>query len=399
MTFATPQPDSRSLDAFVSLCGRRAWWKRMADLEARIRTGSLSGRAAQQRHALELALARLCGRPALGVTSAAERRLSALAHEAVALAKTLPDPSRIRLRERLLEGLRGEATLIPLFHLLRTAALARGRGFTVSFTGLLEDTPHDLLIEREGMAAEVVCETVSAEEGRRLHRGDWWALVDRINPELQTWLAAHPGRYLLKMTLPAGLNGPEQLAALHQRISEMLQAERRQDAGAQAVLRLDPLVIAGAQSAGGLPARLRALFGHEAHLAVTTDPGSGSVFVLAARAGQENEIAAAACRRLARAAESRLSLRRPGILSVFLDDLDRSEWRALREQHELEGAVRRFFTTPAARPVVAVTCASRFELLGAAPPDGAPEGELRFRNPAHPQAKHPALAPAVLSSP
>ena len=75
------------------------------------------------------------------------------------------------------------------------------------------------------------------------------------------------------------------------------------------MLKLDPLVLAGAQAmaerwppAGGLPARLREQFGPEAHLAVTTAPGSSSVFVMAARASQENEVAAAVCRRLANAA-------------------------------------------------------------------------------------------------
>jgi len=403
MPFADPQPDLRALDAFVALCGKRAWRTRMADLGARAQPGSLRGRAAQQRHALELALARLCDRKAVAGASPAERRVCAFAREAVRLAESLPAAPRARLRDRILEGLTGEATLIPLFHLLRTAALARSRGFEVRFTGLAEGTPYDLLIARGDTVAEIACETVSAEEGRQLHRGDWWALVDRINPELQIWLAAHPGRYLLKMTLPEGLAGPEALAELHQRISEMLLAEKRQDAGAQAVLKLDPLVIAGAQAAdraaaGGLQARLRALFGPEAHLAVTTDPRSGSIFVMAARAGRENEIAAAVCRRMARAAGSRLSGREPGILAVFLEDVDRSEWRVLREQLELEGAVRRFLTTPPARPVVAVSCASRAEMFGAPSPDAAPEGELRYRNPAHPQAKHPALAPAVLSS-
>jgi hypothetical protein len=300
----------------------------------------------------------------------------------------------------LLEGLTGEATLIPLFHLLRTAAMHRGRGFEVRFTGLAEGTPHDLEITRGGVTAQVACETVSAEEGRPLHRGDWYALVDRVNPELQTWLAAHPGRYLLKMTLPEGITDPAQISGLHQRITEMLMAEKRQDSGAQAVLKLDPLMLAGAQAqdrAGGLPARLRAQFGPDAHLAVTAQPGSGSVFAMAARAGRENAIAAAVCRRLALGAETRLTGRHPGILAVFLDDLERVEWRTLRgEQLELEGAVRRFLTTPAARRVVAVSCTSRFEMFGA--PDAAPEGELRYRNPGHPAAKQAGLAPAILSS-
>jgi hypothetical protein len=83
---------------------------------------------------------------------------------------------------------------------------------------------------------------------------------------------------------------------------------------------------------------------------------------------------------------------------MFLDDLDRAEWRGLRERMELEGSARRWLTSPAARRVVALTCASRMELLGVAPPDSAPEGELRFRNPSHPAAKSPALAPAIVSS-
>jgi len=225
--------------------------------------------------------------------------------------------------------------------------------------------------------------------------------VDSIHPELQTWLTAHPGRYLLKMTLPEGLAGPDQTAEVHRRITALLTAEKRQDAGTQAVLKLDPLVLAGAQAGdrpAGLPARLRDQFGPEAQLAVTAVPGSNSVFVMAARASQENEVATAVCRRLANAAETRLTGTRPGLLAVFLEDLDRSEWRVMREKLELEGAVRRFLTTGPARRVVAVSCASRFELFGAPPPDSAAGGELRFRNPAHPAAKQPALAPAILSS-
>jgi hypothetical protein len=55
-------------------------------------------------------------------------------------------------------------------------------------------------------------------------------------------------------------------------------------------------------------------------------------------------------------------------------------------------------THPAARPVVAVSFVSRFEMFGVSEPDAASGGELRFRNPSHPAAGFPALAPAVLSS-
>ena len=83
---------------------------------------------------------------------------------------------------------------------------------------------------------------------------------------------------------------------------------------------------------------------------------------------------------------------------MFVEDTDRTEWRTLREGLELEGETRQFLAHPSSRGVVAVTCTSRLELLGAAVPDAAPDGEMRFRNPAHPAAKAAGLAPAVLSS-
>jgi len=392
-------PAGQALSGFLRLCGTRVFEKRLCELARRTQSGALQGRAAQQRHALEFALARVADPRNPRPVSATERRIGEFARAIAALAITLPPAARRRLKDQVEAALQGEATLVPLFHLVRTAEMHRARGFAVRFCGLLDEAPHDLTISRDGVEAEIACESLSAEEGRPLHRGDWYALVDRINPELQTWLAAHPGRYLLKMTLPEGVSSGQQLAELHQRISDLLQAEKRQDLSAGAVLKLDPLVLAGAQAAApGLSAQLRAQFGREAHLAVTTAAEGRAVFVMAARAGREDEVSAAVCRRMAIAAPTRLSGRKPGILAMFLDDLDRAEWRALRSTLELEGAARRFLTDPAARPLVAVTCASRMELYGMAEPDAAPGGELRFRNPLHPAAKNAALAAAVTSS-
>ncbi|MDQ1080786.1 hypothetical protein [Pseudoroseomonas cervicalis] len=397
-TIAAPDDAIDACHGLLALAGEAAWQARMAELAARARPHSWAGRAAQQRHALELLLARLADPRQTPKLNAAERRVLSLAREAVQLSDTLPEAPRARLRERLLQGLTGEATLIPLFHLLREASRQRARGFTVQFTGLTEGTPYDLLLERDGVQAEQVCRSVSAEEGRHLHRTDWCALVDGINPDLQTWLAAHPGRYLLKMTLPEGIQDPDGLAGLQRQVSALLATEKRQDATAAAVLKLDPLMLAGVQAAGqGLPQRLRDQFGPDAHLAVTGDPSGGSVFVMAARAGRENGLAAAVVRHLGQAAEECLSGTRPGIVSIFLDDVERAEWRHLRDTLELEGAVRRFFTTAPARRITAAACTTRLEMFGAAPPHAAEEGELRYRNQAHPAARDAALLPAITS--
>ena len=202
--------------------------------------------------------------------------------------------------------------------------------------------------------------------------------------------------------MKGGAEGAPPLAELHRRITQMLTEHRRADHDEAAVLRLDPLMLAAAQMSdrsggeSGLLPRLRREFGHEAHLAVTS--ASTGVFVMAARAGREDEIAAAVHRRMAQIAPQRLTGTRPGILAMFIEDTDRLEWHALRAQLRLEAEARHFMTKPEARAVVAVTCASRLELLGPDELEGQPCCELRFRNPGHPDAKLPALAPAVLSS-
>ena len=389
------------LRALVAAIGKPAWDARLAEIRQGCQPGH-AGRALARLHALELTMDRLLRAGATSPTPA-ETEVIALAGDLAGLNAALPPAGRAELQSRFAMALDGANTLIPLFHLVRCARLQRNRGFNVHFAALEDGASFDILLERDGMEAEMLCDVVSAEDGRDLHRGAWWNLVDRVDPHLQDWLASHPGRYLLKMTLPRGLkastpspNGTE-LADLHGRITRLLSESRRADHDEAAVLRLEPLLLAGAQASElGLMRGLREEFGHEAHLAVTA-AGRG-VFVMAARAAREDEVAEAVHRRMAHIAPARLTGTRPGILAMFIEDTDRLEWRILRNQLRLEGEARQFLTRPEAKNVVAVTCVSRQELFGVSPPDAAPDGELRFRNPSHPLARAPELAPAVVSS-
>ena len=401
MPSALPSPNHRAIEDFIDLVGRSRWFRRLHEIERQAAIGPRSGKAILQRHGVEWALERL--RCRTSDAPAAQRRIGRLAAEAVRLSDRLSEVGRVRLSEELAAALAGDGTLIPLFHKLRCAAMQRARGFAVQFAGLEHAAPFDLLLTRDGTEAELVCDVISAEEGRSVQTGAWFRLADRIDPDLQIWLAAHPGRYLLKMTLPEGLRDDhaaadgEVLARLHARIRSLLAGSSRLEQDAALVLRLDPLLLAGARADEfGLLGPLRREFGPDAHLAVVAT--GGGVFVIAARAGRENEIAAAVRRRMATIAPQRFSGLRPGILAMFVEDTDRAEWRGLRERLELEGEARQFLTDKAARAVVAVTCTSRLELFGLAGPDAAADGELRFRNPAHPAARSAALAPAVMSS-
>ena len=276
--------------------------------------------------------------------------------------------------------------------------MQRARGFAVQFAAFEDDAPFDLLIERGGVEAELVCDILSAEEGHGIHRRTWFNLLDHISPTLQLWLRTHPGRYLLKMTLPNGLrteNASDLITILSGRIAATLQNRRHSDEDKTAILRLDPLMIAAARADDlGVMPRLRQEFGPEAYLSAMTTPDG--LLIVAARAGQENEVANVVRRRLDAVAPARLTGTRPGIVAMFIEDTDQAEWRLLRDNLQLEGEIRQFMTHPEAGSVVAVTCSSRLELFGL--PDAEIEGELRFRNPAHPAAKIDVLAPAILSS-
>jgi hypothetical protein len=122
------------------------------------------------------------------------------------------------------------------------------------------------------------------------------------------------------------------------------------------------------------------------------------MLVMAARAGEENAVAPAVRRRMEQVTPRRFSGDLPGILAMFVDGADRAEWRTLRDGLQLEGETRQFLTQRDAVGLVAVTAASRVELFGGGAPDGAVDGELRFRNQAHPAAKSGALGPAIRSS-
>jgi hypothetical protein len=393
------------IELFVMFVGPEVWSARIADIAARSAVSNRLGGVIRQTHALELALERMRSRAAGGASvasgtpSVAEQKLHEILVEAVSTIERLNPAGAERLRERLRAGLSGDGTLVESFHLFRTAALHQARGFSLSYTGLEQGTPYDFVLSRDGVEMECVCETISAEAGRDVHRRAWAQFCDRIEGQMKPWLGTRPGRYLLKMTLARGLrNGRTELIdSLQARVLAMLEGGARLDQDETAVLRVEPLTMsASSPTVDSLMTRLRRDFGPEAHLSVSAS--ADGVWAMAARAGRRNEVAAVIRAHLDRLAPGRVSGERPALLSLFVEDLDRAEWRGLRDSLELEGAARHFMTCGGAAAVVAVTCYSRMEMFGLTGPDAVAEGELRFRNPAHPAAKNAALAPAILSS-
>lgn len=387
------------LDDFVTLVGAAAWSDRLAALTRTGRTPTHAGRATLQRHCIEFVIERLRHTPLDHMPSTAERCVMTDAAGGLSTFSELSPPGREQFLARLHASLAGQGCLVDFFHLLRIAAMRRSQGFEVQFAGFELGAPFDLLIRRRGVAAEVSCDVLSAEDGRGIQRRAWLRLMDGLDRELQTWLRANPGRFLMKITLHDHLQGEDdaQHATVRDRILGMLHNRALPQSEAEATIRLEPLALPMQYADGqSLIPQLRHAFGPEAHLTVVS--AGGSVLALAARAGCENDIASAVNRHLTTAASRRLSGQHPGIMALFIEDLDQREWRLLRDTLQLEGEVRQFMTHEAASRVAAVSCTSRLELFGMVSAGAEPQGEVRFRNPAHPFARLEALAPAVSSS-
>ena len=161
-----------------------AWTARMAEIRRlrRVRAARRTGDPpAPRARTGDRAPARTAEPPA---ASTAERHAARLAAAAVALlaGELAPQGANAAARACCALALSGHGTLMPLFHLLRTAALQRARGFEVGFAGLEDGAPlRSAAVARDGVEAEVACDVVSAEDGRLVHRGAWFRLADRID--------------------------------------------------------------------------------------------------------------------------------------------------------------------------------------------------------------------------
>ena len=141
-------PDPATVDPFIALVGSSDGSERLAEIRDLASVG----------HALARPSANGMAWSSAWKNAAASRRhavawpntlLGRIAAEIPQIAAELTPRGRDGLIEQLRLGLSGQNTLIPVFHLIRTAMLQRSRGFTVAFSGLEDETPHDLLLERD----------------------------------------------------------------------------------------------------------------------------------------------------------------------------------------------------------------------------------------------------------
>ena len=127
--------DLKTILAFIACVGPKRWSDRMAEIGREAARSQRVGRALAQQHAVEVTIERLRRGGCAGVRTPAEMCVLDLVREAVVTDAELSQTGRARFRAALAAAMVNETTLVPLFHILRTAALQRSRGFAVHFAG------------------------------------------------------------------------------------------------------------------------------------------------------------------------------------------------------------------------------------------------------------------------
>jgi hypothetical protein len=143
MPFSSASLGPPGLARLVALVGVRRWQQRVAEIRDLAASGPRAGQALRQRHGVELTLEKLRRHPHTS-PSVTEALLGQIASEIPHIAAELTQRGRDRLVDQLRRGLGEQNTLIPVFHLVRTAMTQRARGFSVAYSGLDDGSPHDL---------------------------------------------------------------------------------------------------------------------------------------------------------------------------------------------------------------------------------------------------------------
>jgi hypothetical protein len=379
---------------FMGLVGRPAWTARVRALENQIKRQPTLRHAIRRRYLLEMAFDQLDRRVrnrnetrALPEQSAALAEIAGVIGDA---AEILTKAGRATLQERLRAAFGDDGNLAEALHPFAVARRFLELGFTVAFPGLEKDTPHDLLVAKDGIDADVVCVAVGSDPGRAVNSDDWFQLIDLIDPALRAYVVDRPGRYLLKLSMPKGLSNAKAIPGIRDAVLDLLSQNQRSARAESVVMKLDPLSMpANRVDQETLHQRLQAQFGPGASLAIGVD--GESAFAVAGRSGKPDNIAAGVLQQMVDVPR-RFGGERPGLLFTLVDDVSAVEWTNLRDQMELEVAGRELLNRTENAPVHSVAFLSVADLVSAGPPGFARYRSLCVLNPKHPQADSEALA-------
>ncbi|MAN44593.1 MAG: hypothetical protein GYB49_05770 [Alphaproteobacteria bacterium] len=234
--------------------------------------------------------------------------------------RQLTPRGRTELEGRLRDALKSDAGFAPLYAEMDTASRFLAMGFDVGFEDMDGRAKFDFLVSDDEEACEIECKSFSVDAGRKIHRRDFYRLVNTVEQEL----AALPPnqKEALVVTLKGRLSGSEpQRKEIAQAIRSHIN-EPSASARSTEECRIEVVDLSNFDLDDDLHAKIKERFGENAHAAgAFTDTSSRMLIV---RSEAEDDTSKPVLQHIRFAAEQ-LSKSRPGFVALQFNDTELSD--------------------------------------------------------------------------
>lgn len=176
------------LPAFLYLAGGPRWWKRVDQLYGDGKKSPYLAKIMSDHHWLELELSAQIaiwqdhGRLLAGEVFPRSMAALLFAGMIVEAHKQLGTAGRNNLQGRLRGALKTD--FAGLYLELDVALGLIDQGFDVEFPDLERTAAYDIRFSNGDIVGEVECKSLSADAGRKIHRKDFYRLIDSLGPDL-----------------------------------------------------------------------------------------------------------------------------------------------------------------------------------------------------------------------
>ncbi|WP_162875612.1 hypothetical protein [Sphingomonas crusticola] len=180
------------LPRFLSMVGRKRWFKRLDQLDVEQRRSPFRWKIVADYHWLELAIGFQCdvlAKEGRLLPEYADMQVRAGLHfvaTVVEVHDALNEKGKNVLVGRLRDALKAETGFAALYLEMDVAQRLAIDGFHLEFPDLEGTAQFDLAFSLGSISGEVECKSLSADAGRKIHRKDFYRFIEEMTPAFAT---------------------------------------------------------------------------------------------------------------------------------------------------------------------------------------------------------------------
>lgn len=251
----------------------------------------------------------------------------------------LSEHAKKRISGIIRGGLKGTGCLSPLAGEMVVATHLMLRGYDVMFYDLEEGGGFDFLVTLDELEFEIECKHVTADIGRKIHQRKFFSLAGIICPYLTSAAERKAGGQLIRVTLPAELTSEQgKMEAVARFIADAVEqgvSVSESSLCAVKILQfpLENSPFTGNQVTGDIRVTvnnfLEQQYGIINKNVVTIFGANRSVVILVVESKTKDTVLQSVIDNLKNSSRDQLTGDRPGIMCVYLSDLDAEALRRL----------------------------------------------------------------------